>query len=149
MKNQVFQQSIWIPASVAVVDQTIVNPKSMRQWLNPALECEALGDWNDQLGGIFRFSLRLPLWRPTLLAEVVERQPGLVVWEFTGFFQGRDRWECHPEGNGTRLLNRFEFAIANPLVAFGFQTFAAPWTRQDMQAQLKRLKQVALVSVTP
>jgi hypothetical protein len=68
---------------------------------------------------------------------------GLVVWEFSGFFVGRDRWECFAEGQDTRLVNCFEFQIPNPLVAFGFQTFAAPWTKRDMQAQLQRLKNVA------
>jgi hypothetical protein len=67
----------------------------------------------------------------------------LIVWGFKGFFQGRDRWECLPEANGTRLLNRFEFEISNPLIRFGFNTFAAAWTQADMQAQLRRLKQVA------
>ncbi|MEM1279662.1 MAG: SRPBCC family protein, partial [Cyanobacteria bacterium P01_H01_bin.152] len=59
------------------------------------------------------------------------------------FFAGRDRWECQPNAGGTQLLNRFEFVIPNPLVAFGFQTFAAKWTKRDMVAQLQRLKQVA------
>ena len=74
---------------------------------------------------------------------VVERQPGLVVWEFQGFFQGRDRWECQPTEKGTLLLNRFEYDIPNPLVSWGFNTFAASWTKEDMQAQLRRLKRVA------
>lgn len=33
--------------------------------------------------------------------------------------------------------------MENPVVAFGFQTFAAKLTRRDMQSQLQRLKQVA------
>jgi hypothetical protein len=44
---------------------------------------------------------------------------------------------------GTRLLNRFEFEIPNPLVSWGFNTFAASWTQNDMKAQLRRLKRVA------
>ncbi len=109
--------------------------------------------------------------RPTLRSVVVERSPGRVVWGFDGFFRGRDRWECQIEGNdsaedvsdfdrspdaarpkaarpdaarlGTTLLNRFEFTIPNPLVSFGFRQFAASWTKQDMESQLQRLKQVA------
>ncbi len=81
--------------------------------------------------------------QPSLLSTVIERQPGLIVWDFKGFFAGQDRWECIPEEGGTRLLNRFEFEIPNPLVAFGFNQFAADWTKQDMEAQLRRLKQVA------
>jgi hypothetical protein len=87
--------------------------------------------------------IQTPVWHPALMSVVVEREPGLIVWEFQGFFQGRDRWECQPESQGTRLLNRFEFKIPNPLVAFGFKTFAAQWTQADMKAQLQRLKRVA------
>jgi hypothetical protein len=74
---------------------------------------------------------------------VVEREPGLIVWAFEGFFNGRDRWECCPDGDSTQLLNRFEFEIPNPLVRNGFYWFAARWTERDMAAQLQRLKQVA------
>lgn len=95
------------------------------------------------MGSQSRFIVQIPLLQPTLNSTVTERRPGLVVWSFEGFFTGRDRWECRPEGNGTRLLNRFDFKIPNAFVRFGFETFAANWTRRDMQTQLHRLKQVA------
>jgi hypothetical protein len=41
------------------------------------------------------------------------------------------------------LLNRFEFEVPNPIVNWGFKTFAERWTKEDMQAQLRRLKLVA------
>ncbi|ASC69352.1 hypothetical protein XM38_002790 [Halomicronema hongdechloris C2206] len=141
--QQVFEQTIYIQASATQVERCITDRELMHRWLNPALRCEPVGPWNTELGGKSRFVVQLPLWQPTLDSTVVERQPGLVVWAFEGFFRGRDRWECIPEANGTRLLNRFEFTIPNPLVQFGFQAFAAAWTRQDMQTQLQRLKQVA------
>jgi hypothetical protein len=87
--------------------------------------------------------IQIPVIKPTLNSTVVKRQPGLVVWEFQGFFKGRDTWECQPIDKGTRLVNRFEFEIPNPLVSWGFQTFAQNWTKEDMQAQLGRLKRVA------
>jgi hypothetical protein len=119
----------------------------MHRWLNPALRCEPLGIGILNVGGRSRFVIQSPLWQPTLHSTVVEREPGLIVWQFTGFFEGQDRWECRPVEAGTLLLNRFEFIIPNPVVAFGFQWFAAKWTQQDMAAQLKRLKQVAEMSV--
>jgi len=119
----------------------------MHRWLNPALRCDPVGEWRTEVGHRFDFKLKVPLLAPTLPSTVVEREPGLIVWEFDGFFRGRDRWECQPEekgaAKGTRLLNRFEFTIPNPLVNFGFQQFAAKWTKQDMESQLQRLKQVA------
>jgi hypothetical protein len=74
---------------------------------------------------------------------VLERQPGLIVWGFDGYFKGYDRWECQPQIQGTLLINRFEFQIPNPLIRFGFNQFAAPWTQKDMKDQLRRLKRVA------
>ncbi|MEO1763789.1 MAG: SRPBCC family protein, partial [Cyanobacteria bacterium J06629_18] len=41
------------------------------------------------------------------------------------------------------LVNRFEFQIPNPIVSWGFKTFAEKLTKQDMEAQLRRLKHVA------
>lgn len=141
--TQIFEQSIQINASATVVEHCITDLTLMHQWLNPILRCEPIGEWNTQVGSRSRFVIQIPVLQPTLNSVVVERVPGLVVWEFKGFFQGRDRWECQPNAKGTALINRFEFEIPNPLISWGFNTFAAKWTKQDMQAQLKRLKRVA------
>lgn len=141
--QRVFEQSVQINASATIVERCITDRTLMHRWLNPALRCEPIGDWSTELGSQSRFIIQVPLLQPSLKSVVVEREPGLVVWEFNGFFKGRDRWECNPEPAGTRLLNRFEFEIPNPFVRFGFNTFASSWTQTDMQAQLQRLKQVA------
>ncbi|NER20815.1 MAG: SRPBCC family protein [Symploca sp. SIO1B1] len=140
---QVFEQSIQINASATVVESCITDQILMHRWLNPALRCEPIGKWSTQVGSRSRFVINIPLLQPTLKSVVLEREPGLVVWGFKGFFQGRDRWECQPANQGTLLLNRFEFEIPNPLVSWGFKNFAAQWTQSDMKAQLRRLKRVA------
>lgn len=141
--RQVFEQLIQIDASATVVEQCITDLELMHRWLNPALRCEPVGEWSTQLGSRSRFIVQIPFLQPTLKNRVVEREPGLVVWEFDGFFRGRDRWECRPNAKGTELLNRFEFEIPNPIVRWGFKAFAANWTQEDMKAQLRRLKRVA------
>lgn len=140
---QVFEQSIQINASATVVERCITDQILMHRWLNPALRCEPVGEWSTEVGSRSRFVIQVPLLQPTLNSVVVEREPGLVVWKFEGFFQGCDRWECQPADKGTRLVNRFEFEIPNLIVSWGFNTFAANWTKDDMQAQLRRLKRVA------
>ena len=140
---QVFEQTIQINASATIVERCITDLKLMHHWLNPALRCEPVGDWSTDVGSKSRFVIQIPVIKPTLNTTVVERQAGLVVWGFEGYFQGRDRWECQPHPKGTCLLNRFEFEIPNPLISWGFKTFAQSWTAQDMEAQLGRLKQVA------
>ncbi|HEY9878294.1 MAG TPA: SRPBCC family protein [Leptolyngbyaceae cyanobacterium] len=140
---QLFEQSISIRASATDVERCITDLDLMHRWLNPNLRCEPIGEWSTDLGSRSRFIVRMPFWQPALVSTVVEREPGLIVWAFEGFFKGSDRWECTPTETGTQLLNRFQFAVPNPIVQFGFNTFAARWTQQDMQAQLKRLKIVA------
>lgn len=152
------ENSIWIKAPWRVVERCWGELPLMHRWLNPMLRCEPEGEtWSTAVGSRCRFMIRVPglspaRW-PTLRSVVVEREPGLVVWEFDGFFQGRDRWSCESEhGPGgqdemgsdrTRLCNRFAFEIPNPLVAWGFRTVARGWTEADMRAQLERFKQVA------
>ena len=143
MSKQAFEQSIQINASAVTVEQCFTDLALMHRWLNPALRCEPVGDWSTAIGSQSQFVIQIPLVQPKLFSTVVERQPGLVVWEFQGFFKGRDRWECQPTEQGTTLLNRFEFSIPNPVVQYGFNQFALNWTKQDMQAQLRRLKRVA------
>ena len=142
--SRAFEQSIQINATASVVERCITDLTLMHRWLNPALCCEPVGAvWSTDVGSESRFIIQVPLLKPSLYSVVVEREPGLVVWEFQGFFQGRDRWECQPIPQGTLLVNRFEFNIPNPVVSWGFNNFAASWTQKDMQGQLSRLKQVA------
>jgi hypothetical protein len=139
----IFEQRIEIQASATIVEQCFTDLELMQRWLNPVLRCEPIAEWATEIGSKSRFVLQIPLLKPTLRNVVIQREPGLVVWEFTGFFKGRDRWECQPLEAGTLLINCFEFTIPNPLVNWGFQLLAARWTGADMQAQLRRLKQVA------
>ena len=139
----IFEQSIEINASATTVERCFTDLELMHQWLNPMLRCEPIGEWSTAIGARHRFVIKIPLLQPTLKCVVVGRSPGLVIWQFTGFFSGRDRWECQPTPQGTYLLNRFEFTIPNPIVNWGFQMFAAKLTSDDMRSQLRRLKQVA------
>jgi hypothetical protein len=141
--TQVLEQSIMIQASATVVERCITDRTLMHLWLNPLLRCDPVGKWNTDMGGKSRFVIQVPFLQPTLQSVVVQREPGLIVWEFRGFFRGRDRWECQPTAQGTQLWNRFEFVIPNPLISFGFRIFAAKLTQTDMKAQLMRLKRVA------
>ena len=138
-----FEQSIQIKASATVVDKCVTDLTLMQRWLNPLLKCEPLGEWQTSVGSKSKFIIQIPVVKPTLKNVVVVREPGLIVWGFDGFFKGRDRWECQPNERGTRLINRFEFNIPDRIVAWGFDRFAAKWTKEDMAAQLRRLKLVA------
>ena len=141
--TQIFEQAILIKASATMVERCITDLDLMHRWLNPALKCEPIREWSTEIGGRSRFIIQIPLVNPTLTSHVIEREPGLIVWQFTGFFKGSDRWECQPTEAGTKLINRFEFQVPNPLVSWGFNQFAASWTKNDMKAQLRRLKRVA------
>jgi uncharacterized protein YndB with AHSA1/START domain len=141
--SQVFERSIQINASATTVERCITDLELMHRWLNPALQCEPIGSWTTELGGRSRFVIKVPVIQPALKSTVIEREPGLIVWQFEGFFRGRDRWECQPNDRGTLLVNRFEFIVPNPIVSWGFDRFAARWTKEDMNAQLRRLKRVA------
>jgi hypothetical protein len=141
--NQVFEHSIVIKACERIVERCFTEQDLMHRWLNPLLRCDPIGEWNTNIGAKSRFLIKIPLIKPTLESVVIERQSGLVVWQFEGFFQGCDRWQCEATDQGTILTNRFEFTIPNPLVSWGFKYFAASLTKKDQEAQLKRLKQVA------
>lgn len=137
------EHSILIEAPLLLVERTFTELDLMQRWLNPMLICEPMGDWSTALGSRSRFCVKVPIGSLTLENQVIDRRPGLVVWQFEGFFRGTDRWECASMGTGTQLTNRFSFEIPNPLIRFGFQVFAAKWTARDMRSQLQRLKTVA------
>jgi hypothetical protein len=139
----VFEQSIQIKASATAVEKCITDLDLMNKWLNPLLKCEPIGEWGTSVGSRSRFTIQIPVLKPTLRNTVIAREPGLIVWGFDGFFRGSDRWECQPNRSGTKLINRFEFTIPNAVVAWGFDRFASNFTKADMEAQLRRIKRVA------
>lgn len=139
----VFEQSIQIKASATAVDRCVTDLELMQRWLNPILKCEPKGLWQTSVGSRSKFIIQIPIVKPTLNNVVIAREPGLIIWRFDGFFRGSDRWECQPNQRGTRLLNQFEFNIPNRPIAWGFNLFAAKWTKADMEAQLRRIKVVA------
>ncbi len=139
----IFEQSIQIKASAIAVDQCITDLELMQKWLNPLLKCEPIGEWQTSVGSKSKFTIQLSVFQPTLKNVVLAREPGLIMWGFDGFFKGSDRWECEPNDRGTRLINQFEFNIPNRIIAWGFDRFAATWTKSDMEAQLRRLKIIA------
>ena len=114
----IFEQSINIKASAIAVDKCITDLELMQRWLNPMLKCEPLGEWRTNVGSKSKFTIQIPVVKPTLRNVVLVREPGLIVWGFDGFFKGKDRWECQPNGRGTILINQFEFNIPNRLVAW-------------------------------
>lgn len=141
--RQIFEQSISIKSSATIVEQCLTDLEIMHCRLNPIFKCKPVRKRSTEIGEKSRFIIKIPFFNPTLSSEVLEREPGLIVWKFEGFFRGRDHWECQPIATGTKLINRFEFEIPNPLVAWGFSKFATTWTKQDIREQLRRLKKVA------
>jgi hypothetical protein len=148
LKVHTFEQSVLIKAGVKQIERCFTSLELLHCWLNPLLHCQPMGEWSTTVGSKSYFMIQLP-WlphqlAPTLHNTVVERAPGLIVWQFLGFFHGTDRWQCHPYGDSlTLLVNQFQFVIPHPLIAFGFHQFAAPMTKADMQAQLNRLQGIA------
>lgn len=141
--RQVFTQSINISARITIVEKCITDPQLMVQWLNPLLGYQPQQEGDLIVGSRSHFMIKIPGVNPTLDSWVIERQPGLIVWQFEGFFQGCDRWECQENNQETFLFNQFEFSIPNPLIRWGFNLFASSLTRADMQAQLQRIKILA------
>lgn len=138
-----FTQSIQIAASPEAVDRCFTDLEQLHRWLNPLLRVVPQGYWSTEVGATCQFLLQIPLLQPCLQCHVAERQPGLIVWAFNGFFQGRDTWRWQSNAAGCRLDNSFDFEISNRLVRFGFDLFASQLTQTDMRKQLERLKQVA------
>lgn len=152
----IFEQRIQIRANVQQVEACVTDLTLMHQWLNPLLRCDPVGDWTALVDSRCRFVIQLPglapSVAPSLNCVVVERSPQHIVWQFTGFFTGCDRWEWHPMPSGddmngtngeTTLVNQFSCEIPNPVVKLGFDLFAKALTARDMQAQLVRLKGIA------
>ncbi len=143
----IIENDILIEASPAAVERCFTDLERMRRWLHPLLRIEPVpveGPWSTELGGRSRFTLAIPGLEPSLISQVVRREPGRIHWAFEGFFVGEDHWSWVATDVGCQLRNRFEFTIPNRVVAWGYERFGAPLTDRDMAAQLERIRQLAL-----
>lgn len=143
MAERCFQQAIAIQASCAAVEACFQDLNLMHRWLNPLLRCRPIGEWSLDRGSRNQFQIQIPLLSPCLDCVVCDRDEGLIVWQFEGFFQGTDTWRWWREADHTQLDNCFRFQIAKPWVAWGFDRVASGMTQRDMRAQLQRLKAIA------
>jgi hypothetical protein len=138
-----WEKSIQIKASATVVDRCLTELALIQRWRSGLVTCAARGEWSTSLGSPSRLRLENSLWPLTLGQIVVQREPGLIVWEFSGGLRGTDGWECQPATNGTRLVNCWEWRAANGWINWWWRSFGAQAIADDIDAQLMRIKYVA------
>jgi hypothetical protein len=137
------EKSIEIKASATVVDRCLTDLALMQRWRNGLVTCTARGEWSTSLGSRSRLRLENSFWPLALGQIVVQREPGAIVWEFSGWLRGSDGWECQPSASGTKLVHRWEWRAANGWIAWWWRSFGARAIEEDIEAQLMRIKYVA------
>ncbi len=143
------ENEIRVAAPPLTAETYLLDPEKLHRWINPLFRFEPVGESGTTAGSRFRFVLQIPPIHPALEYEIAEHSfdptpdaPTVctVVYRFTGFMEGRDTWTFTAEGDGTRVWNRFEYDVPNPLVRLGWQILAEPFTVRDMREQMERLR---------
>jgi hypothetical protein len=143
MSKEPWERSIQINASALIVDRCLTELDLIQRWRNSLVLTLPIGDWSVAEGSRSRLFLQFSLLPITLRNVVVRREPGLIVWKFTGWLQGYDRWECQPTDRGTRLVNCWEGQMGNRWLDWWWKYFGERAWADDREAQLMRIKYVA------
>ncbi len=70
-----------------------------------------------EVGGKVSFKAKSAGLSMTIIETVLDYQPGrLQLLQMEGMLSGKARWELTPEGDGTRLVTTFDYALPGGVV---------------------------------
>ncbi|MCG8353128.1 MAG: SRPBCC family protein [Chloroflexales bacterium] len=128
------------------VEAVMTERNLMELWMSPAVRFEPLDDWRFATGD--RWRMTLTGVGDLLHADYVvhDRQPGLVLWAFNGFWEGFDAWRWLPDSDApaaqTIIQNRIEYEIRIPGLDLLWPVTVGPLMGWDARVQMQRLKRV-------
>jgi Polyketide cyclase / dehydrase and lipid transport len=143
MTKGLWENAIQINASATLVERCLTELALIQRWRNGLVIMMPIDDWSTVEGSRSRLLLQSSLLPVTLRNRVVHREPGLIVWEFTGWLRGKDCWECLPTDQGTKLVNRWGWQVNNPWLNWWWRYVGSRALKDDIEAQLMRIKYVA------
>lgn len=139
------EEFVVVHAPMEVVESVMTDRELMLRWMSPTVRFEPLDGWRFDTGAPWR--LTLTGLGNLLVADYVvhERQPGLVLWAYTGFWQGFDAWHWMPapeDPQQTIIQNRLEYELRVPGLNLIWPVTVGPLMGWDARVQMKRLREV-------
>ncbi|MGB9633395.1 MAG: SRPBCC family protein [Chloroflexaceae bacterium] len=139
------EEFVVVEAPLERVEAVMTERALMTRWMSPAVRFEPLETWSFEQGARWRLTLT-GLGRALEAHYVVhDRQPGLVLWAFNGFWEGFDAWHWRPfQGHAGRTLiqNRIEYNLSIPILDVLWPATVGPLMGWDAKVQMRRLKSV-------
>lgn len=143
--EHLLEEFIAVRAGMERVGAVMTDERLMRRWMSPAVQFTPLEGWHFERGARWRLTLT-GLGRLLEANYVVfERQPGLILWAFDGFWEGFDAWHWLPmaaDPQQTMIQNRIEYTLKIPGLDLIWPMTVGPLMGWDAHVQMRRLKAV-------
>lgn len=152
MTIHLLEEFIDVDCPFDTVEVVMTREDLMRRWMSPAVQFVPLDGWRFDAGA--RWQLQLTGLGALAAADYVvqERRPGLVLWSFSGFWEGFDAWHWWPDPRDpqrrTMIQNRIEYTLSSPLI----KTIWPPIGQLmglDAKVQMRRLQDVCERQLEP
>lgn len=141
----VMEEFVVVNAPMDSVEEVITSRELMRRWASPSVQFTPKGEWSFEEGSEWTLTLTgLGMLLPAHYV-VYERRPGLILWSYTGFWEGFDAWHWMPNVHRreqTIIQNRLEYRLRVPLLHIVWSAVMVPLMNWDARIQMKRLKGV-------
>lgn len=137
------EEFVLVAAPTARVEAVMTERELMGRWMSRAVQFTPRDGWRFDKGAPWQLTLT-GLGRMLEAHYIVhDRQPGLILWAFDGFWEGFDAWHWRPAGpTATLIQNRIEYALRLPVLDLIWPATVGPMMGWDARAQMERLKQV-------
>jgi carbon monoxide dehydrogenase subunit G len=107
----IVQRSVQINALPQETMALLSDASRWPDWYPGMTEINIAAPFPEQ-GGKVAFKVKSAGISMTITETVLDYQPGkLQLFQMEGILSGRARWELTPEGDGTRLITTFDYAL--------------------------------------
>lgn len=139
----VLEEFVVVSAPLERVEAVMTERVLMQRWMSGAVQFTPLDGWRFEQGAPWRLTLA-GLGRSLEATYLVhERRPGLILWQFDGFWEGFDAWHWMAHGVGQTLIqNRIEYRLRVPVLELVWPATVGPLMGWDAKVQMQRLRQV-------
>ncbi len=142
----ILEEFTLVHAPMEAVDRIMTEKPLMDRWASPSVQFKPRNGWSFEKGAQWR--LTLTGLGPLLSADYVvyDRQPGLILWYYNGFWEGCDAWHwwqvpTAPQ-HQTIIQNRLEYELRIPGLELIWSSVMVPLMQFDARIQMMRLQRV-------
>ncbi len=138
-------EEFWMPTTdLDLVERTFTGRETLPRWVSPLARFESVGEWAFERGA--RFNVSYVYTSQPLVYEVVRRTRTAdtfeILFRFTGFVKGSDRWTFTLEGDQIRGVEHMVCSKPEGWLGFAWDWIGKPMSLLELRVQCDNVRRL-------